>query len=326
MNLSYIPISNIVQDFIDSNGLDTDEVNESLIVKWGVDALNMMNLTEQLRYKIALIRVSNSKAILPPDFKTLTQAAANVKNKDFCPTKREQVVEWTQKTFQTECDLNIRLVCDKCHKPNCEHQGSFEVDVDRLWEMAHPEYYYTNYKRFGTFGRGNSSYSPSFKIMKYAVSDFHKANLILGDCPNIDCTECQHSFRIELPLMEVDFQEGEILISYLGRVLDENGDPMIPDHPDVIEAIVSHVEHKWYERKGRREKDAFSLKISADAWQKREYYMGIAKSVVEMPEFHEWEAFYDHALYRTFPARNLNQRANSKTTDHYDLHGLTLKI
>lgn len=84
--------------------------------------------------------------------------------------------------------------------------------------------------------------------------------------------------------------------------------------------------HKWYERKGRREKDAFSLKISADAWQKREYYMGIAKSVVEMPEFHEWEAFYDHALYRTFPARNLNQRANSKTTDHYDLHGLTLKI
>jgi aryl carrier-like protein len=326
MNLHFIPISNLVSDFIESNGLETEEVDESLVIKWGVDGLNMMNLQEQLRHKIAIIQVKNSKAILPMDFKTLLQAACNVKNKDFCPTKREKVVEWTQKTFETECDLNIRLVCDKCHKPSCEHQGSFEVDVDRLWELANPQIYYTHYNRFGTFGKGNSSYSPNFQLMKYATNDFHKADLILGDCPNLDCIECQHSFRIELPLMEVDFNEGEILISYLGRVLDENGDPQIPDHPDVIEAITHHIAHKWFKKEGTKRRDQFLLNQSNDAWERREYYMGIAKSVVEMPEFHEWEAFYDHALYRIFPARNINSRVNSKTADQYDVHGRALGI
>ena len=316
-------------DWPDEVGIDHEEIPYTFIIKNGVEALNMMNLTEELSNRLCILQVFNSRVKLPDDFKTLLQAAANVRTKDYCTTTREEIVEWTQKSYQEGCDLKIRLDCPKCNKTECDCR-SFEVKVDRIWEMAHPEYYYSHYKRIGRFGYGrtDSQYHERFQLMRAATQDFHQAN-ILFDCPNIDCRECAHEFRIDPPYLELDFQEGEVLLSYLGRVLDENGDPMIPDQPDVLEAIKYHLTYKWFNRIYNKSNDKLIATLAKgkaqDALMMRETSMGIAKSVCEMPEYSEFKSWLDGSFYRRHPNMNGHWNGNKHTRDEYEKYSDNFK-
>ena len=327
MRTPYINISNVVNDFVEDNGITHDEVENIPLMKWAVDALNMMALTEQLRNKVILLRVENSRTELPEDFKILLQASANVRDRNWVKTRREELVQWVQGTYEKDCHLQIDLICDKCHKntPSCscgdpDHKP-IVVDVDRVWEMAHPEIYYRHYRKVGRFGYGpqpGSSYSPRFQLMNATNHDYFKANLILGDCPNVDCRECVHTFRLDLPYLEVDFQEGEVLLGYLGRVLDADGAPMIPDHPDVLEAIQHHLEYKWYGREWKRSNDQFARQKQAEAGQSREVCMGLAMSALNMPEFKEAQAWIDNDFLKRLPDLNHDTNMGAKTRDLYD--------
>lgn len=120
-------MDNIIQDWAEDTGLvDISELDETLLVKWATDAVNMIPLPDNGKHKIAIISVVNYKAELPDDFLWLQAAAANVwKEKKKCkPTKREQIVQWVQGTG--DCKLEINLVCDKCgHQDcNCKYCGS----------------------------------------------------------------------------------------------------------------------------------------------------------------------------------------------------------
>jgi len=335
MKTNFVSISNIVKDWAEDNGIEYDEINEPLIIKWGIDALNMMNLMEQLKHKVILLQVTNSRAELPNDFKTLLNAAASVKKTNYKKTKREQVVQWIQGNYG-DCHLEINLKCDKCHKSEakCDCESKFkgpvgyEVDVDRIWEAAHPEYYYKGYSRIGRFGYGDlgeEGGKPKFELMRVATQDFHKVDLIIGDCPNLTCKDCPNTFRIEPPYFEVDFQEGELLLSYLGRVLDENGDPMVPDHPDVLEAIQNHIEYKYYGRKWKKENDQNAKRKSDDALALREVNIGIAKSVLDAPEYTEFMAWFNTQFYKRLPTLNRSANVNKHTRDKYDILGDMLK-
>lgn len=322
MRTEHITFNDIAADWPEEAGLDHQEVPYTFIVKNGVEALNMLNLTEQLSNRLEIIQVVNSKIKLPKDFKILLQAAANVKHKDYCTTTREEIVEWTKKTYEKDCDLKIRLDCPKCNKTTCDCR-SFEVNVDRIWELSHPEYYYNHYRRIGRFGYGNtdSQYHHRFQLMRAVTQDLHRTNILFG-CPNLDCRECAHEFRIDPPFLELDFQEGEVLLSYLGRVLDEQGDPMIPNQPDVLESIKYHLTYKWFNSKANKTTDKFLYNINKNkadtAFQAREMSMGIAKSVCEMPEYSEFRSWVSGAFYKRMPDINSYQNAGKHTRDEYE--------
>lgn len=329
MRTPYVSLSNVVFDFAVDNGIDHQETENISLMKWGVDALNMMALTEQLRNKVVLLRVENSRAELPEDFKILLQASANVWDKrNKVKTRREDIIQWVHGTYESDCKLKIDLICDKCHKetPKCgcgenALQKPIVVDVDRAWEMAHPEIYYRHYRKVGRFGYGpqpGSEYSSRFELMRATSHDYFRANLILGDCPNVDCRECAHTFRLDLPYIEVDFQDGEVLLGYLGRILDSDGNLMIPDHPDVHEAILYHLEYKWYSREWKRNNDQFANQKAKDALQLREDCMGKAKSALDMPEYKEAQAWIDNDFLKRLPDLNHDANMGARTPDLYD--------
>lgn len=335
MKTNFVSIFNVVNDWIEDSGLSHDEVKEGVLIKWATDALNMMNLMEQTRHKVSLLRVENSRVELPLDFKVLLQASANVKDNNFVKTTREQIIQWVHGTYEKDCHLEINLICDKCHRPteSCgcgelkEHQP-IVIDVDRTWEMAHPEIYYKSYQRIGRFGYGpqpGSMYSPKFELMRYATQDYHKVNLILGDCPNVNCRDCVRTFRIELPYLEVDFNSGEVLISYLGRVVDENLNPMIPDHPDVLEAIQNHLDYKYFGRIWKKNDNQLARAKSQEALQLREINMGIAKSVLDTPEYKEFTAWFNTQFYKRMPNPNHDANMNKHVRDDYEKYGDIMK-
>jgi len=327
MKVPYVSIKNAVQDWTQDNDLGHEEIDETLLIRWAVDCVRWCSTQEQLKHRIAILQVENSRARLPDDFVLLAQAASNVHYEDPCncnhdpkpdccgkksiprngrlpKSRREDIVQWVQGTLEKDCHLEINLVCPTCHETKCQCDTPIvEVDVDRIWEMSHPEIYYSHFTRIGRFGNGpshgphSSYYTPKFKLMRYATNEYHRLRQILSDCPNVNCDNCHREFILDLPYIEVDFGEGEILLSYLGRPLDGDGEIMIPDHPDVFEAIVNHLDYKWYRMMGKKTKDNALLNISREAMSLRELHIGIAKSQLEIPEFHQFKNYLDNSTF-----------------------------
>lgn len=238
----------------------------------------------------------------------------------YTKSRREDIVQWTKNAFEKDCELEINLICPTCKTSECSCTSpAVEIDVDRIWEMSHPEIYYSNYNKIGRVGYGggpaNSFYCPKFKLMRYASNDYFNANNILTHCPNVHCKNCLHEFMLDLPYIEVDFKRGEVLLSYLGKQMDENGDLMIPDHPSVFAAINWHLQHKWFHRMYLRNSDQHALNKSQIAINQRDTEIAIARAALQMPDFSQFYSWMEQSLYRRIPDRNHHMNSNKITVD-----------
>lgn len=350
MKVPYVSIKNAVQDWVQDNDFGHDEINETLLIKWAVDCVHWCKTPQQLKHRIVVLQVKNSRAELPDDFELLAQAAASVvenpcdcsedpeddcckqksipKNGRVPKTRREDIVQWVQGTLEKDCDLEINLICPTCKTASCScNTPAIEVDVDRIWEMAHPEIYYSHFTRIGRFGYGPgqngaySYYTPKFRLMRYATEDYFKLEHLITECPNVLCKECRHQFVIELPYIEVDFEEGEILLSYLGKPLDEDGEIMIPDHPDVHEAIVNHLDFKWYRMMFKKTKDPGDRVISQEAMLLRDQHIGFARSALDIPTFHEFKSYLENSAWNKRLPGWSTDRAGKNVIDQARYYG-----
>lgn len=237
-------------------------------------------------------------------------------------SRREDIIQWTQSAFQEECDLEINLICPTCKTSNCSCSSPVvEVDVDRIWEQAHPEIYYRNYNKIGRVGYGpgpgspSSFYNPKFKLMRYALNNYFNVQNIVTHCPNVDCTNCTHEFMLNLPYIEVDFKRGEVLISYLGTQMDDHGDLLVPDHPSVFAALNYHLQYKWFNRLYLRSSDPSAGQKAQAAMQKREQEIGMANSALNMPDFSQFYSWMEQNLIRRVPDYNHHMNMNKTTLD-----------
>jgi hypothetical protein len=326
--INQVSLKSAVLDWIQDNGLGHEEIDEPMLLRWAADGVAWCSTKEDLKHRIVILRVENSRARLPDDFELLCQAASNVEYKPPCDcsnepkpdccgkksmprnnrmvrTRKEDIVQWVQGSLEKDCELEINLKCPTCHNTSCECETpAIEVDVDRIWEMAHPELYYGHFTRIGRFGNGPglnspyaSYYTDKFKLMNHTTNEFHRLNHFVTDCPNVNCDNCYKEFTLALPYIEVDFEEGEILLSYLGKHLDENGIIMIPDHPDVHEAIVNHLDYKWYRLQWKKTKDAADGRISQEAMALREMHIGYAKSELDMPSYLKFKEYLEKSSF-----------------------------
>lgn len=335
MKLRFVPISNAVQDFIQDTGISAG-TDESVLLKWATDAVSMLTFDQQLQHKIKLLQVYNASADLPDDYRILVQAAANVFPRTSCDCERdpndpcchgrnshqktrvEKVVQWTQDAFEDDCEITIDLNCPKCGSGSCNCSDRvIEVDVDRIWELSHPEYYH-NYTRFGQahrIGEGGgmySAYHPKFEIMRYTQSPYHRVTQILPGCINTQCPGCTTEFSIDNGVLQVDFTEGEVLLSYLGEHLDADQNKMIPDHPKVHQAVLHYLTYKYFLReyfKGN-DKAARRYAVAMDMYNEA---IASAISAIDTPDFHEFKSWMEDNWFQRVPKKHLDH--NNGNTD-----------
>ncbi len=364
MKVAYTSLKSAIANYIEDNALDEVNIDESLLNKWATDCVRWLIATpESLKHKIAILPVDNYKARLPEDFKMLQQAGSNPdmgkdtccgcskrKGQCTCPngfmpfarTRHERVSQWIQRSFDPECSLEINLVCDNCRQRDCTcNQPVVEVDVDSIWLAANPQAFYKGYKYHGTFGRGGAGMPPTagtgyygrprFRLMRAAASHMFNAENYLTDCPSIKCKDCFHEFELDLPFIEVDFYQGEVLLSYLAMKKDANGDLMVPDDPDAFEAINQHLDHKWYAREAaqalrskKEKKFAVQYKsYSKDAKFEREEAIGLFKSKVDIPDFKSFKRWLDNVWLKRMPFDH-HDNLNARTEDEFNAHSRRL--
>ena len=289
---NYISIKNAVLDFYQDGGIGHEELDEPTLLKWANDAVSMFRTDRELTQRLVILQVHNGRAKLPMDFKMLGAVAGRVKATPKKST-REQIVQWVQNTYDPDCKLEINLVCNRCHKTTCECDTPFvEVRIDDVWRQAHPEAFYKGFDKIGRFGYGpgKNGYPKTdnmFHLMNYTTNPFFGLENVLDCCPNV-CCDSSDDFTIKLPYIETEWKrDGEIILSYLGLTMDDEGNMMIPQDSDANEVVLQHLFYKYYGMKGRSKKDQFYTNEAEKARRIRDEHLGYfkARNIMSGAEF-----------------------------------------
>ena len=294
MKVESVSIYTALADFYEDNNITQSDVNESLLLKWTDEVTESIITDQQLIPKISWVPVSNYKAYLKDQPQIFLEVAYRLEpSTTSCKNMGYQIVQWAEQ-LDDGCTLEYNLDCPECDNRdcNCADIAGMTVDITRSWEISHPEAYYSNYVKVGRFGYGNSVYTDQFKILTYSDNAWQGLNKHLPGCAMIYCKNCPQSYTWEPPFIETSFEKGELLISYLGKKRDENGNIMIPKHRYVFEAILEHLTYKYYRMKFLDTGGNIERNIYTEARANRDLAIYKANAVLGMPSFEEFSKFY----------------------------------
>ncbi|MCO6499028.1 MAG: hypothetical protein J5I47_01450 [Vicingus serpentipes] len=289
----HVSIYTVLSDFYEDNNIVQKDVDESLILKWAEDYLPNLITDQQLIHRLAWLSVIDYKVVYPRDLAIINEIAYRLEPpKDSCDVRGYEIVQYVQQTHE-DCYLEMNVVCPSCHKTGCDcNTGDVVVDINTAFEVSHPELFYSKYAKVGRFGYGSSIYSNKWKILNFTSSDWFGINRHLPGCANIACKESPHSYKFDPPVLETSFQEGEILMSYMGKMLDDEGRIMIPKHRDVFEAILQHITYKWFRREYLNTLMSQYKEIYREAKLLRDEAEMKANIRLSTPTFQEFAAFW----------------------------------
>lgn len=327
MITDFVSIETVLQEYLDITGeesLDSSYfggVQEDLILKWANDAVERVYNDTQYVHRIALLQVNNFKAELPSGFKYIAQAAYRELAEE--PCLREEIVQWTQKTLDSSgCSLKIDLECPKCHKESCGCNSFVEVNANRLYQDSRPELYTQYMGHFYGHGGLNrrgykSNYHPDFYLMRKTSTTYFNVPYHIGSCINLNI-DCRVEYDIDYPYIIVNFEKGEILLSYVSEKTDENGYRMVPNLPNVFEAVSTYVDERMAYRKWRRE-GGNSLRTDwRELKQLREMTIARARSQLSIPAQDEFKQYMDNHWRKLIPYWNYDKNLGRFQSDRFN--------
>lgn len=147
----------------------------------------------------------------------------------------------------------------------------------------------------------------------YIVDDEH----VDCDCPNTRWKGCPNEARIRNGFLETSFESGKIYINYMGDMIDDEGNVMVPDH----ELINEYYEYALKERilenlvmNGENVGDRYNLIAS-----KLRAARNNAMSIVNTPNFKELQAVW--RKNRKAQYHNYYNQFKSNWPHSYKKHG-----
>lgn len=307
----------IISDYIEDSDIQ-GEVNESLFLRWITDYDDMVGLSEDLAPQITHLYVDNYRTDIPDGLRKIQQVVARNRKERVCDRK-EAVSSWVTNSMYPGCEITSTIECKSCKtKESCSCRTPvYEVEIDRQWEMSNPQFYLKGWNRSGTVGKGagmTNAQKSEWTLLRPAMDDFYRNKYFLNDCLNFTPgMSYYNSFKLEPPHLTVDFPEGEVIISYMGKTLDEDGDVMVVEDGHYLEGLIAHLDYKWWSREAKRH--AYSGKTnmrlfkqySQAAKQERELSISRYKSRTVVPDYKEWSTFMEKVMNQRIPNRKFDQ-------------------
>jgi len=321
---NYIPVDPILDDWIEDKELMQENISKSKLKRWAFDIVKDFTTVDMQKDYIALLPIKNTKADLPKNAKQIISVAYRIfEDRKDCTTVK-QISEYTQKGFDG-CDLEIKVKCGKCASDKCTCNSPIvEVAIDRIQLMQNPWYY--NASKFGMpfdtdqlYHNGRKDTKGKFKLMAYAINPFHNVNMHIPDCVNLTCTNCDHkyitnpdTFTIETDITD---ENAELLVAFKGTMAATNGDFLIPDNTNAIEAIEYQLTYKYFSNKFTHTSNQAHRAAYSEAMQKRDLAVIRLQNELGIRDPNELRAELSQILNRPKqgqPTRNYSD--NNKTT------------
>ncbi len=326
MKVNFVPITTAIDEYLDLTDY-RGRLEKSTILKWANDVALKLQFEDNLIHKVALLDVRGHIVRLPDDLAKITQVA--LRPEVTRKARRYEIVEWTQKALDgSGCEFTITMDCPRCKQADCSCASpEVIIDVDRMWEMNHPELkygYMSHFVRTGGWvndGLPRSTYHPEFVILRAAQHNFFNADFYIKGCLNLDqklMADVPYEFSHEPPILRLNVKEGQILLSYFARRTSEDGYLLLPNHPYAFEAVSWYIEERMLYREFRTGKDPSNLRASQYAMQQKETAMARAREALITPDFQSWWAFMENVTSRVYPYYDHFQQMGRKQRDPYD--------
>ncbi len=289
----------LIQNFIEDVGVAEGDINEDQYIRWITDCSRMVNVADQHYHYFSVIQIENFKGQLPENYEKTQQVLGRAYVDPTC-SRQTKVSQWLYNTLDEDCELEVNLICKRCSERGCSCEAPvLELDVDTIWRNANPQWWKKGYTSYGSVGKGenlNGHIDTRWQLLRPAMSDMFLHKYFLGDCPNFGLDESFVGFKIEGDIISVDFPEGkgEVILSYMGTPLDDEGDVTIPEHIDLISAIHNHMKYKYFDLQANR-----YIVSNKTAWQG---YQAKADRALAMREisFGQYRGSVSTPDYKTF--------------------------
>jgi len=315
----FISIQTVLEDYIDFSGHE-GELDEPWILKQANDAVSRFTTDQQLVHRIEVLDVRDYKTAFPKNMRFIVQAGYRIDPQNCC--LREEVSQFTQKAFGSKCELEINLKCPKCHTEKCGcGQNVLEVDVNRIYETAHPELFSRYMQHFhtsgGNTGRGECCfYDPRFRLMRKTSNQFFNVPWHIDECLNLR-TDCHIEYDVHPPNIIVNFPKGEVLLSYLSYMTDNEGYLMVPNVPLVFEAINWYIEERMAFRRYRLTREQADRIFWQQMVELKNKKIKQATSTLQMPDPDEWWQFVSNHWRKVVPYYNWENNLNRGQRDQF---------
>ena len=294
--MKYINAKAVVTEYLKIASPD-DEVNRTLLMGFVNDATDKIISSNVYDFRNIVLPITNYGAELPKGFASVRQALYKEDTK-IC-TKREEVIEWTQEIYGTGCHYKITKECPKCKAVEPCNCGMAPVVIipTHLWHANHGEQFHGTMalKEEFTMGQKPSPRSFPFRILHRTTNNFHTITTDLND----DCKYPSLSCRGEYSIRDGDrlitsFKEGEVLLAYKSKYIDEDGYLMVPDDVYAISAITSYVSERKAFSDYSRSRSQADRAFWSDMVQMAERDMKIARNKLNIPAQDKFEAWLDN--------------------------------
>lgn len=328
---NYLPVSSIVEDWLDFSGEDQHQLDETIIKKWANDAVERITTGEQLIHRIDLLRVRDYKTTLPEGFRYLHQAAYKLPDNTPFSKLKGNIVKGTRALLGNSANVSTAPNnCKTCGQDWCTCSSNvLSIEIENIYDQASYdlyEKYMNHFQKRGSIIQENTSrhactYNPQFILMSKSSSDFSNIPFHLNNCPNINLDhEVEYNItnsRDGNLLLTCNIRNCDVLVSYLGTQVDEQGYRMIPNVEVVFKAINLYIEerlaYRQY-RKSRAQKDAMFYERLVPMTERA---ISRAKSQIAMPDPDEWKQWVRNNWLKLIPGWDSQKRFGQRTNDRF---------
>ena len=293
MDYTLIPSSDILNDYITRYHPDGESIDESLFRAIADDTIYKIIGNQTKLFGIVIIDIKNFTGQLPKNYSSDIQAVFRLKPEKY---RRVEITQMIQDIPGNECKLEINLKCPACHREHCSCGDVIaQVNVDRIWRMANPEYiaaaskFYTDSFNPLSDNLHHLHEDSRFKLMKRTTDNWFSIRYYVGDCVRLLPTMAIE-YKIVNGKVITNFEEGQVMMAYLGDHLGEDGYKLVPNNPRAIEAVMSAFKHILMERRFLIQLDQNSRMALQMLTQEMEIKIQRARTELNFPEYNEFIA------------------------------------
>lgn len=292
---NYNKIDSIVNDYLNLTKYK-GVLNRSDMKYTANRVLKKLLDTSQYTQKIGLFDIKDYKINKPDEIYKIVQLSYKDTSKK--KIKTYEIEEYVLRNYpKTGCDIKITKDCDDCidyeQDCNCDSQ-KMVINIDRLWDLSHPEFRYNHMSWLtGHGGLANgpvirSQYHNQFKVIGCTSDPLFALESHVKGCLNINPKAIKNEvqYRVENEVIRFNVKEGQVLLSYLGRPVDEFGYLLVPDLPSVYDAITWTIEENMQYQKISEGDNKAQLAFTI-ASQKRLEAMGRARAELRTTSYNE---------------------------------------
>lgn len=207
------------------------EYEEDYVLELAYQAYETMMGRKSFSYdqKVCLVQVKNHKAELP---------------------KGWRLIESVAYMFSQPTEDEIDILCAAVEESNDEESPAvnpdYDYNADDIARIQH-QGIVNNYNLYEHLW-SSDFYKNAFVLLR-PLDKPHTTSYHCTYCPNLSSL-CEETYNITSDNnLITSIQDGWLCVAYLADSMDEDGYPLVIDHPDVMNAMVAYVMYKLWETK-----------------------------------------------------------------------------